>query len=404
MLICIALNLSSAMTNASQHSSQRMKAVQAPIIPIVGQWVRETPGTISLGQGIVYYGPPPQIHDTLQQFGHKIEDHLYHAVQGIPELREQIAKKLAAENHISKHKDQSVFVTSGANLAFSNAVFAIADPGDEIILPAPYYFNHEMAIMMANSKPVIVPTKSDYQLDVEALKAAITPKTRAIVTVSPNNPTGVVYSEADLRAVNQICKDAGIYHMSDEAYEYFTYDGIKHFSPGAIENSHSYTISLFSLSKAYGFAGWRIGYMLIPAHLFEPIRKIQDTQLICPAIVSQHVALTALKAGKPYCEEKIPQIQTSREIFLEALASISDIAEVPTSSGAFYFFLRLKHRLPAIEMVERLIKEYGVAAIPGSAFGADDATYLRIAYGALDEEKAREGIQRLVKGLRGIRG
>src|SRR5690606_9046457 len=115
-------------------------------------------------------------------------------------------------------------------------------------------FNHEMTITMANAIPVPVPTDEHYQLIPERIKAAITPKTRAIVTVSPNNPTGAVYPEATLREVNQLCRERGIYHISDEPYEYFTYDGALHFSPGSMAGSEAYTISLFSLSKAYGFA------------------------------------------------------------------------------------------------------------------------------------------------------
>ena len=385
-----------------QTASARMQRVQAPIIPIVGQWVRECPGTISLGQGVVYYAPPEEVQQTIATYGHELQHHLYQAVQGIPSLRNKIKEKLQIDNRIIKCQDQRIFVTAGANMAFANAVFAIADPGDELILPTPYYFNHKMAITMADCKAVLVPTDSHYQLQIDQLQAAITPRTRAIVTVSPNNPSGVVYSEADLRAVNALCKEAGIYHISDEAYEYFTYDGISHFSTGSIPDSHFHTISLFSLSKSYGFAGWRIGYMLMPAHLFEAVRKIQDTQLICATVASQHAAIAALSRGKAYCESRLLQIKASRKLFLKGLSEISDIAEVPNSQGAFYFFLRLKTQRPSVELVERLIREYGVAAIPGSAFGAVDSCYLRIAYGALDEALAEEGIKRLVKGLRAI--
>ena len=125
-------------------------------------------------------------------------------------------------------------VTAGGNQAFLNVVLGILDPGDEVILPVPYYFNHEMAITMANARPVLAPTDSDYQLDLGALRSAITPRTRAIVTVSPNNPSGAVYPEGALRAVNALCAEHGIYHISDEAYEYFTFDDARHFSPASI--------------------------------------------------------------------------------------------------------------------------------------------------------------------------
>src|SRR5690606_2535019 len=142
-------------------------------------------------------------------------------------------------------------------------ISAIVDPGDEVILPLPYYFNHEMAVTMVGGRVVTVPTGEDYQLDPEVVARSITERTRAVVTVSPNNPTGAVYREEVLRAINRLCRERGVYHISDEAYEYFVYDGASHFSPGSIEGSEEYTISLFSLSKAYGFASWRIGYMVV---------------------------------------------------------------------------------------------------------------------------------------------
>src|SRR4030095_8180337 len=154
---------------------------------------------------------------------------------------------------------------------FINAILPITDPGDEVILPLPYYFNHEMAIVMAGCKPVLVLTDDNYQLCPDDLCAAIKPRTRVIVTVSPNNPTGAVYSESALRVVNELCRLHGIYHISDEAYEYFIFASRKqtleprnpiHYSPASIDGSASHTISLFSLSKAYGFASWRIGYMV----------------------------------------------------------------------------------------------------------------------------------------------
>src|SRR5262249_9123741 len=145
-------------------------------------------------------------------------------------------------------------ITAGGNMAFMNALLAIADPGDEIILQAPYYFNHEMAVTMANCRPVLVATDANYQLQPDAIAAALTSRTRAVVTISPNNPTGAVYPEAALRAVNELCRRHGVFHIHDEAYEYFVYGGARHFSPGSIPGAGAHTISLYSMSKAYGFA------------------------------------------------------------------------------------------------------------------------------------------------------
>lgn len=380
--------------------TRRMQQIQAPIIPIVGQWIRETPGTISLGQGIVYYPPPPEAKAHISSFFDKAQNHHYQAVHGIPPLLAAIQQKLLDENSMSVGSSQRIVVTAGGNLAFSNAIFGITDPGDEVIVPTPYYFNHEMAITMAGCKPVPVLVDEQYQLRLNAMERAITPKTKAIVTVSPNNPSGVVYSEADLRRVNQMCKDHGLYHIHDEAYEYFTYDGVEAFSPGSIENSESFTISLFSLSKAFGFASWRIGYMVIPEDLFESIRKIQDTQLICAPVISQYAAIGALEAGRAYCQSKLGPIVEAREQFLHAFKKLEEWIDVPKSSGAFYFLMRIKGEHSSNELAEKLVRQHKVAVIPGSTFGLHQGCYLRVAYAALEAEKLNEGINRLVYGLK----
>lgn len=381
--------------------SLRMQSVQSPIIPVVGDLIRANPGTISLGQGVAYYGPPPQAIEAIQRFLADPENHKYKLVQGIPELLEAIECKLRQENGILPNGSRIV-VTAGANMGFMNAVLAITDPGDEIILQLPYYFNHEMAVAIADCKAVCVPTDDDYQLQPEVIAAAITKRTRAVVTISPNNPSGALYRESDLRRVNEICRSKGIYHISDEAYEYFTYDGARHFSPGSIEGSGGHTISLFSLSKAYGFASWRIGWMVIPEHLYMPVRKIQDTILICPAVVSQWAAVGAMSAGRSYCQDKLRMTAEIRRIFLDELGNIADMVTVPRASGAFYLLMRVHKDAEPMELVRQLIERHKVAVIPGTTFGMEDKCYLRVAYGALHKDTAAEGIGRLVRGLKQI--
>jgi len=382
------------------YDSLRMQSVQSPIIPVVGELIRSNPGTISLGQGIAYYGPPPEATDAIRTFLANPENHKYKLVQGIPEMLDAIEKKLKIENGISVGHASRIVVTAGANMGFVNAILAITDPGDEIILNLPYYFNHEMAVAIADCRAVCVPTDDDYQLQPDVIARAITDRTRAVVTISPNNPTGAVYRESDLRQVNEICRRSGIYHINDEAYEYFTYDGAKHFSPGSIEDSCEHTISLFSLSKAYGFASWRIGWMVIPEHLYMPIKKIQDTILICPPVISQFAAAGAMRAGADYCRQKFQMTTEVRRIVLDELKTIPDIVTVPRADGAFYFLLRVHKDMDSMELVRRLIEQFKVAVIPGETFGTKDKCYLRVAYGPLQKDTAAEGITLLVAGLK----
>jgi aspartate/methionine/tyrosine aminotransferase len=391
-------------SNRFASATARTQAIQAPVIPIVAQWIRSTPGTISLGQGIVSYGPPPESLEAIRTFGGRLEDHRYGPVEGLPMLLERLDAKLRRENGIETRRGARVVVTAGGNMGFLNAVLAIADPGDEIVLLSPYYFNHDMAIVMAGCRTVAVPTDTSYQIDFDALARAITPRTRAIVSVSPNNPTGAVYPESALRRLNVLCRERGLYHIHDEAYEYFTYDEARHYSPATDPEATPHTISLFSLSKAFGFASWRIGYMTIPEALFDAINKIQDTNLICPPAVSQCAAAAAIDVGRAYCAPFVAELGRVRALVRDRLGALSDIVEAPDAPGAFYYLLRVRTPLDPFTLVERLIREHRVAAIPGTAFGLTGVCSLRISYGALAPGTVAEGIDRLVAGLRTIIG
>ena len=294
-------------------------------------------------------------------------------------------------------------VTAGSNSAFLTAVLAVSDPGDEFILPTPYYFNQEMALRMCGCTPVLVPTREDWQLDVDAIAAAITPRTRAIVTVSPNNPTGAVYHERDLRRVNALCAEHGLYHFSDEAYEYFCYGGARHFSPGSIPGAQAHTLGFFSFSKNYGMASWRVGYVVYPQALDEAMHKVQDTNLICAPVVSQLLALEALKRGRAIVAPRVAALAGVRSAVHDALAALDGLAEFPRTEGAFYVLIKLPGVADPLAFNRAMAERHRVATIPGFAFGLTDtkrANYQRLSYGALDAATVAEGVARFVAAVR----
>ncbi len=383
--------------------STRAGGVALPIIPTVAGWIAQTPGAISLGQGVAYYGPPPGALSAVEGFFRAPGSHPYKPDAGITELRKAFEKKLRAENGIDAPFERRILVTAGANQAFMNAVLAVCDPGDEVILLTPYYFNHEMAVSLASCRAVCVPTDENHRPRLEAIAAAVTPRTRAVVTVSPNNPTGVVYPRETLSAINRLCALRGIYHISDEAYEYFTFDGAEHFSPGAL-GGDDHTISIYSLSKAYGMASWRVGFLVAPEHLFDDLIKIQDTIIVCAPAVSQAVALEALRVGRDYCRKHLEVIAAVRRKVLARLSGEPGLISVPASQGAFYLFAGVHTGMDDLTLTERLIREHRVAVIPGATFGVTGSCRLRIAYGSLSMETAVEGVDRLVRGLRAILG
>jgi aspartate/methionine/tyrosine aminotransferase len=383
-------------------SKSRMDVVQAPIVPIVGDIIRDVPGTISLGQGVVHYPPPRAAIDAARAALERPAINEYQDGNGLRPLVDRLARKLRTENGVDVAGGSRIMVTAGANMAFMHAVIAITEPGDEIILPAPFYFNHEMAIQMAGCRAVAVPTDDCYQLQLDAIRGALTPRTRAIVTISPNNPSGAVLSEISLREVNVLCRDHGMYHIADEAYEYFTYGDARHVSPGSFAGASGHTVSIYSLSKAYGFAGWRIGYLAFPDHLASAMLKSQDTILICPPVISQVAALAAVEVGRAYCEPFVRELAQTRAVVLETLRGLGPLARVPPADGAFYCLLNMNTDMDPLVLTERLIREHRVAVMPGPPFGLTSGCYLRVAFGALQRETVTEGIGRLVTGLRAI--
>ena len=381
--------------------SARVENVETPIIPTIAGLIREHPGTISLGQGVVHYPPPPEARTAAASVWDNPVNHLYNSVEGHPQLIQEITHKLNKNNNIRLKDDQDIMVTAGGNMAYLQTLLTVVDPGDEIIIIAPYYFNHEMAITLCGANPVVVHCNANGQVDPDRLKAAITPKTRAITTVSPNNPSGAVYPEDTLRAINHLCLIHGIYHIHDEAYEYFTYDGLTPFSPGSIEGSESHTISLYSLSKTYGFAGWRVGYLVYPSLLKESLAKVQDTNLICAPVVSQLAAIGAMQTEDRYFRPYIDELNQVRHRVLDSLESLGDYCSFSRPQGAFYVMLDIQADVAPLEMASYLIRKHRIAVIPGDAFGLESGCPLRIAYGALNSKMVEEGMGRLVEGIRG---
>jgi aspartate/methionine/tyrosine aminotransferase len=199
-----------------------------------------------------------------------------------------------------------------------------------------------------------------------------------------------------------LCREYGIYHICDETYEYFTYGSARHFSAGSLPGAEERTISIYSLSKAYGFAGWRIGYMAYPEHLEPAMAKIQDTVLICPPVASQVAAGAALDVGRSYCEPHVRELAEIRDIVLSQLSTLAPRVHAPATDGAFYCFVKIDTSMDPMTLAERLIREHRVAVLPGTTFGMHDGCYFRIAYGAPQKATVAEGIGRLVRGLREI--
>ncbi|MEY4759310.1 MAG: Aminotransferase class-I [Cyanobacteriota bacterium] len=393
--------------------ARRLQAVLSPVIPELAALVRDTPGSLSLAQGMVDWAPPesvaPAVAAALAAGGPEL--HRYGPLQGDPQLLETIAAKLAAHNRLELD-GSALLVTAGSNMAFHAVAQAIAEgpPGEpsEVILPLPYYFNHVMAVQLAGAVPVLV--EGGAIPDPERLAAAITPRTRAIVTVSPNNPSGVVIPAPVLAAINRLCAFHGLFHITDEAYELFVHGREPHWSAGSLPGSAAHTVSLHSLSKAYGMAGWRLGYMAVPAALLSALYKLQDTVLICPPRLTQHAARAALAAGPAWCAPRLAALAVRRQQLLDVVATQQaqglPVRLLAEPDGAFYALLQVDGAvagsLSGDTLMRRLVREHRVAALSGESFGLDagrGGPVLRLSYGMLGAADLAEALDRLFRGL-----
>lgn len=372
---------------------------EAPIIKLL----EETEGpwdTVSLGQGVPFFPPPDTAVQAASEALTKEEGYRYSPDAGLLSLRQAVAEKVERENGFMPEPKNNIIITAGANQGFMNAVLAISNPGDEFIVLSPVYFNHIMALQMAECVPVISHVDENYQPNLKDIKKKFGPKTRAIVTISPNNPTGAVYSTDILRKINRFCAENGIYHISDEAYEHFLFDDQEHMSPGAFDPYIDHTITLFSCSKSYGMPGYRIGYMTYPKRLHRDLLKVQDTLVICPPAPSQAAAEAVLRNAPDYPHKWTGIMSEVRGLFKTAFADLG-YAEMPHTKGGYYFLIKLKTEMPTWDLAKRLIEEYGVITLPGEMFDAPWPC-LRVSYGNIDLETAEKGIRRLKKGLEDI--
>jgi len=394
--------------------ARRLEGVLRPVIPQISALVRTTPGCLSLAQGMVSWGPPPPVGAVLARAaaGPSPQWDPYGPMAGDPELLEAIRRDLTAPTRAGGPLDLAgaeLLVTAGSNMAFNAIAQVITDPGDELLLPLPYYFNHVMAVQLAGG--VAVPVDAGLVPDPERLAAAITPRTRAIVTVSPNNPSGVVVPQPVLAAINRLCAARGLFHIHDEAYEHFVHGQTRHWSPGSQAGAGGHTISLFSLSKAYGMAGWRVGYGVVPSQLRAGLDQVQDTVLICPPRITQAAAAAALAAGPDWCGPLIAALAGRQQQLIAAVAQARasglPLRLLAEPDGAFYGLLALEaeasQRLSAAgvngrTLMVRLASEHGVACVCGEAFGLGGHA-LRISCGMVNGPTLAVALERLFAGV-----
>ncbi len=318
----------------------------------------------------------------------------YTPSSGIPELREAIAEKLKADNNLDYEPEQ-IIVTCGAKHACINAMLATVDPGDEVMIPAPYWLSYPEMVRLCGAEPNIVPTKAEnnYKLTPDEFREYMTPLTKMVILNTPGNPTGSVYTENELAALADVALDEEILILSDEIYEKLVYDDAKPCSIASFSGeTYDLTLTVNGFSKVYSMTGWRLGYVAAPKGIAKSISSMQSHMTSNPTSFAQKGAWAALKGPQDCVDEMVAEYDKRRQAMMAALDGIPQLTYV-RPQGAFYMMVNISATgLDSTRFCEELLDRHHVAAVPGLCFG-DDAT-IRLSY-ACDMESIEKGIQRL---------
>ena len=312
---------------------------------------------------------------------------------GIPELRQAIAEKLAADNGLTYRAGQ-VIVSNGAKHSCYNAILATCQPGDEVIIPAPYWVSYPDMVRLVGAEPVIVPTmeRNNWKMRAEDFENAMTPRTKMLIMNSPCNPTGSVYTQEELEAIVEVARGEDIYILSDEIYEKLVYDDAKHVSIASLaKEAYDLTITVNGFSKSYAMTGWRLGYLAAPEAVAKAVDSIQSHTTANPSSFSQRGALAALKGDQQSVADMREEFDMRRNYMLDRLSKIPNVTAVKPQ-GAFYVLVNVSQLgLTSQNFADRLLSKSNVAVVPGAAFG-DDRT-IRLSY-ATSIDIIKKGLDR----------
>lgn len=355
-----------------------------------------TPGFLNLGQGVPGHIPPDNALTILKDRISHPATHIYTPDEGLVELREELAIYLRQQSGIDANPQDEIVITAGANNAFAGAIFTLVDPGENVIMPSPFYFNSLMAVKLAGAEAKQVPVDEKFQPRVEAIEAAIDKKTRAVFMITPNNPTGAVYDKKTLNAVVDLCIQNDIMFISDETYSRMVFDDAVHYSPRSRRDAGDNVVTLGSFSKDFGMSGWRVGYTVGSPEFIKEFLKVQDTVTICAPTAGQILALEVLKKGLDSVEKELHRLSLLRDLAYLRLREIDAFQEIHTK-GTFYLFPRVKGCNDSRKLAMDILQSTGTLILPGSIFGETGEGHVRISIGPLTPEAVDEAFDRLSK-------
>lgn len=387
------------LTEISKEPSYVASSIDVSSIKKIQLMTIQQKGAISLAQGIPSFDTAHHIKEAAKKaMDHNLTDR-YTPGYGIPELRTAIVQKLEKDNGI-KATEEEIIVTHGAIEAIMASFLTICNADDEVVVISPDYASHVTQIQIARhgGKPIYVSlneSEHGWSLDTAKLESAITPRSKAIVITNPCNPTGKVYTKAELKEIARIALKYNLFIISDETYEYFTFDGKEHISIGSFPEVQDRVISIMSTSKSYCMTGWRIGYLVANKFLAHHIFKIHDSLVTCPTAVSQYAALEAITGKQDVVQTYKKAFEKKRKIVMDAISKTDTLSFIKPE-GAYYAFIKINKPVDDYDLAVRMVHEAKVGVIPGSAFGLGGENHIRVSFGG-DEEELKEGVRRMVQ-------
>ena len=349
---------------------------------------------ISLGQALPYFPPPPSAVRAAQDALSSPHVHFYSTDPGRPSLRRALAERLQQEIGAGCEAGNLV-ITAGANHAFATALTTLVNPGDDVVLPAPYFTNHYMQVQACGAVAVEAPLadQETYRVTWDDVARAVTPRTRAVVFCTPSNPTGATITGADGERIVRELSSRGIWVISDETYMHFVYDRA-HWSAASVSGWRRNVVVIGTFSKSFAMMGWRVGFMLADGDVCEQATKVQDAMIICAPTISQIAAEAAVNDDWDYARGFHTEFRRRRDRLVDRLRDIPPLRWTPTAGG-FFAFVRVDGCVDSTALATRLLDEAHVVTIPGAAFGRSGEGCLRLSYGSVTDGDLEEAIARL---------
>jgi aspartate/methionine/tyrosine aminotransferase len=349
---------------------------------------------INLGQAVPGFGPPAVAIEAARRALNDADTHRYSADAGLLTLREALCDTFASERSIEARPDE-IIITAGGNQAFMLAAMTLIDPGDEVVLAAPYFVNHEMAIRAVGATPIEAPLQASAGFSARWADIAghITARTRAVVLCTPSNPTGAIVGGNELARIVGELADRGILLLSDETYRHFVYDST-HASAASAEGWRRTVAVVGTFSKSFGMTGWRAGYLLADRDVCSQAIKIQDAMIICAPVISQIAVEAAVRDNWNYARSFHDELRTRRTALEKGLGAIARLEWSPTPGG-FFAFVRVDGGLDSVQLADDILDRVHVVTIPGATFGRCGEGFLRLSYGASSVADLTEACARL---------